>query len=64
MQKYIKDLHSLVADIPKFCLMFNMINFNPSDELSGSVLINSIFYQCDIFDISFKDFIMLGTCLA
>ena len=37
MQKYIKDLHSLVADIPKFCLIYNMINYNPSDELSGSV---------------------------
>ena len=35
--KYIKDLHSLVADISKFCLMYNMINFNPPAELSGSV---------------------------
>ena len=37
MQKYIKYLHSLVADIPKFCLMYNMINFDPSGKLSGSV---------------------------
>ena len=60
MQNCIKDLHSLVADILKFCFMYHMINFDSSDDQNGSVKINNIFINASftafIFDVSLKDF--------